>query len=114
MGNAPKRFIPFQSYPLESGTPATSTTYPNTDIKPERTTAWEVGLESHFWEDLVNLNVSLYKTSTFNQLFNPTLPSSSGYSSIYINGGQIDNRGVEVNLGLNVPVGSLLWNSTLT
>ena len=114
VGNAPKRFIPFQSYPLESGTPATSTTYPNTDIKPERTNAWEVGLESHFWEDLVNLNVSLYKTSTFNQLFNPTLPSSSGYSSIFINGGQIDNKGIEVNLGLNIPIGSFLWNSTLT
>ena len=114
VGNAPKRFIPFQSHPLESGTPATSTTYPNSDIKPERTTAWEVGLESHFWEDVVNLNVSLYKTSTFNQLFNPTLPSSSGYSSIFINGGQIDNKGIEVNLGLNVPIGSFLWNSNIT
>ena len=113
VGNAPKRFIPFQSHPLESGTPATSTTYPNSDIKPERTTAWEVGLESHFWEDVVNLNVSLYKTSTFNQLFNPTLPSSSGYSSIFINGGQIDNKGIEVNLGLNVPIGSFVWNSNI-
>ncbi|MBR1510728.1 MAG: SusC/RagA family TonB-linked outer membrane protein [Bacteroidales bacterium] len=114
VGNAPKRFVPFQSYPLDTGTPATSTTYPNSDIKPERTNAWEVGLETHFWEDLVNLNVSLYKTSTFNQLFNPALPSSSGYSSIYINGGQIDNKGIEVNLGLNIPIGSFLWNSNIT
>ena len=114
VGNAPKRFIPFQSYPLESGTPATSTTYPNSDIKPERTNAWEVGLESHFWEDKINLNVSLYKTSTFNQLFNPALPSSSGYSSIYINGGQIDNKGIEVNLSVNQPIGRVMWNSTLT
>jgi len=114
VGNAPKRFIPFQSYPFESGTPATSTTYPNSDIKPERTTAWEVGLESHFWEDKLSLNVSLYKTSTFNQLFNPALPSSSGYSSIYINGGQIDNKGIEVNLGINQPIGPIEWNSTIT
>lgn len=114
VGNAPKRFIPNQTYPLDSGTPQTSTTYPNNDIKPERTKAWEVGMESHFWGDKINLNVSLYKTSTYNQLFNPTLPSTSGYSSIYINGGQIDNKGIEVRLNLHQPLGPVDWNSTFT
>jgi outer membrane receptor protein involved in Fe transport len=99
---------------LESGTPKTSTTYPNNDIKPERTKAWEVGLESHFFGNKLNLNVSLYKTSTYNQLFNPTLPGSSGYSSIYINGGQIDNKGIEVSLNLNQPLGPVDWSSTFT
>jgi len=114
VGNAPKRFIPNQTYPLESGTPATSTTYPNADIKPERTKSWEVGVETHLWKNKVNLNVSLYKTSTYNQLFNPTLPSTSGYKSIYINGGQIDNKGIEVSLTLNQPLGPVDWSSTFT
>ncbi len=114
VGNAPRRFVPFQTYPFQVGTPATSTTYPNSDIKPERTKSWEVGLESHFWGDKINLNVSLYKTSTYNQLFSPTLPSSSGYSSIYINGGQIDNKGIEVALGLHQPLGPVDWNSNFT
>jgi TonB-linked SusC/RagA family outer membrane protein len=114
VGNAPRRFVPYQTYPLESGTPKTSTTYPNNDIKPERTKAWEVGLESHFFGNKLNLNVSLYKTSTYNQLFNPTLPGSSGYSSIYINGGQIDNKGIEVSLNLNQPLGPVDWSSTFT
>lgn len=114
VGNAPRRFIPFQTYPFEVGTPATSTTYPNSDIKPERTKSWEVGLESHFWGDKINLNVSLYSTRTYNQLFNPTLPSSSGYSSIYINGGQINNKGIEVSLGLHQPLGPVDWNSNFT
>ena len=114
VGNAPRRYVPYQTYPLESGTPQSSTTYPNSDIKPERTKAWEVGLESHFWGNRLNLNVSLYKTSTYNQLFNPTLPNSSGYSSIYINGGQIDNKGIEISLNLNQPLGPVDWNSTFT
>lgn len=71
-------------------------------------------MESHFWGDKINLNVSLYKTSTYNQLFNPTLPSTSGYSSIYINGGQIDNKGIEVRLNLHQPLGPVDWNSTFT
>ncbi len=114
VGNAPTRYIAYQTYPYESGTPTTASTYPNTDIKPERTKAWEVGMQSRFWGDKLALNVSLYKTSTYNQLFNPSLSASSGYTSIYINGGQVDNKGIEVSLSLNQPVGPVEWNSTFT
>ncbi|MBQ7149578.1 MAG: SusC/RagA family TonB-linked outer membrane protein [Prevotella sp.] len=114
VGNAPKRFITKPTYPFQSSTPTTTTTYPNTDIKPERTKAWELGLESHLWGNKLNFNLSLYKTSTFNQLFTPTLSSTSGYSSININGGQIDNKGIELSLTLNQPLGPVEWNSTFT
>lgn len=114
VGNAPPRYIAYQTYPYESGTPTTASTYPNTDIRPERTKAWEVGLQSHFWGDKVALNVSLYKTSTYNQLFNPSLSASSGYTSIYINGGQVDNKGIEISASLNQRVGPVDWNSTFT
>lgn len=114
VGNAPTRYIAFQTYPYQSGIPTTASTYPNTDIKPERTKAWEVGLQSNFWGDKLSLNVSLYKTSTYNQLFNPSLSASSGYTSIYINGGQVDNKGIELSLALNQPLGPVQWNSTFT
>ncbi|MGM9811483.1 MAG: SusC/RagA family TonB-linked outer membrane protein [Muribaculaceae bacterium] len=115
VGNAaPLRFKAYQTYPLESGTPSTVTTYPNNDLKPERTKAWEVGVQSNFWGDKVNLNVSLYKTSTYNQLFKPALAASSGYSAIYINGGQVDNKGLELSLTVNQPLGPVDWRSTFT
>jgi len=114
VGNAPRRYTAYQTYSFKSQFPVTSTTYPNNDIKPERTKAWELGVESHFFGDKLNLNVSLYKTSTYNQLFNPTLSSTSGYRSIYINGGQIDNKGLEVSLTLKQPIGPVDWSSTLT
>lgn len=114
VGNAPTRYIAFQTYPYQSGIPTTASTYPNTDIKPERTKAWEIGLQSNFWGDKLALNVSLYKTSTYNQLFNPSLSASSGYTSIYINGGQVDNKGIELSLSLNQPLGPVEWNSTFT
>ncbi len=114
VGNSPMRFIAYQTYPLESGSPTTQTTYPNTDLKPERTKAWEVGLQSRLWNDKLSLNVSLYKTSTYNQIFNPTLSAGSGYSSIYINGGQVDNKGIEVSLGLNQNLGPVQWQSNVS
>ena len=73
-----------------------------------------MGVQSNFWGDKINLNVSLYKTSTYNQLFNPALASSSGYSSIYINGGQVDNKGLELSFGVNQPLGPVNWRSTFT
>lgn len=114
VGNAPRRFITRRTYPFRSSTPATTTTYPNPNIKPERTKAWEIGMESHLWGNKINLNMSLYKTSTYNQLFNPPLSSTSGYSGININGGQIDNKGIEVSLTLNQPLGPVDWSSTFT
>lgn len=114
VGNAPTRYIPNPSYRYQSGTPATTSTYPNTDIKPERTKAWEVGLQSRFWGDKLALNVSVYKTSTYSQLFDPALSVTSGYGSIYINGGQVDNKGIEMSLSLNQPIGPVTWNSSFT
>lgn len=114
VGNSPMRYIAYQTYPFESGYPSTTTTYPNNNIKPERTKAWEVGLNARLWMDKINFNISLYKTSTYNQLFNPTLSAASGYSSIYINGGQIDNKGIELSLGINQPLGPVQWESNFT
>lgn len=114
VGNAPTRYIAYQTFPYQSGTPTTASTYPNSDIKPERTKAWEVGLQSNFWGDKLSLSVSLYKTSTYNQLFNPSLSASSGYTSIYINGGQVDNKGIELGLSLNQDLGPVKWNSNFT
>lgn len=114
VGNAPTRYIAYQTYPYTSGTPATMSTYPNSDIKPERTKAWEVGIQTNLWQEKVQLNVSLYQTATYNQLFNPTLPSSSGYSSIYLNGGRVDNKGIELSATLNQKLGPVDWSSTFT
>lgn len=114
VGNAPKRFIPYPRYEFELGSPQTSSDYPNKDIKPERTKAWEVGLQTRFWMDKINFNLSLYKTSTYNQLFHPTLSTGSGYKAIYINGGQIDNKGIELSLGINQPLGPVAWTSNFT
>ena len=113
VGNAPQRYVSVATYPLVSGYPKTTTYMPNDGLEPERTKSYELGLQTQLWGDKVKLDISLYKTSTYNQLFNPTLSSTSGYNCFYVNAGQIDNKGIEASLNLKQNLGSVLWNSSL-
>lgn len=116
VGNSPELFATtrWRTYKYASGYPVTSTSYPNRNLEPERTKAWEVGLQTRFWMDKIDLNVSLYKTSTYNQFFTPALSTSSGYKDIKINGGQVDNKGIELSLGFKQPLGPVQWESNFT
>jgi TonB-linked SusC/RagA family outer membrane protein len=113
VGNAPQRYISTATYPLSSGYPKTTTYMPNDGLEPERTKSYELGLQTQLWNNKVKLDVSLYSTSTYNQLFNPTLSTTSGYNSFYVNAGQIDNKGIEVSLNLSQNIGPVLWNSNV-
>ncbi|WP_321438673.1 SusC/RagA family TonB-linked outer membrane protein [uncultured Bacteroides sp.] len=113
VGNAPQRYITIPTYSFASGYPKSITFFPNDGLEPERTKSYEVGLQTQLWGDKLKLDVSLYKTSTYNQLFNPTLSSTSGYTSFYVNAGQIDNKGIEASLNLKQELGPVLWNSNL-
>jgi TonB-linked SusC/RagA family outer membrane protein len=113
VGNSPERYRMNPTYPLVSGYPSTSTNMPNTDLKPERTKSYEVGLASQLFDGKVKFDFAMYKTSTYNQLFNPTLSSTSGYSSFYVNGGRVDNKGIEASLNLKQMLGPVEWNTGL-
>lgn len=60
------------------------------------------------------IDLTLYKSSTYNQLFNPEISSGSGHSSYYVNGGRIDNKGIELTVGLDQNLGQVNWTSNLT
>lgn len=87
---------------------------PATDLKPELTTALELGLDWRFFNNRLGADLTFYKTNTVNQLLVLGLPPASGFSSKYINAGDIENRGVELSLNI-VPVKTqdLQWDVTL-
>lgn len=113
VGNAPKRFTGYNRYEyLSTGTPASETVLP-TELEPERTKSWEAGLNCYFFNDRLKLDVTLYKSSTYDQLFNPQLSAGSGNQSVYINGGRVDNKGIELTLGYKQEIASVNWNTSL-
>ena len=113
VGNAPLRYISTTTYPVVDGYPQLTSYLPATNLEPERTKSYEAGLNVILWDRKLSLDMTFYKSSTFNQLFNPSLSSSSGYSSFYVNAGRIDNKGVEATLTLNQKLGPVQLNSNL-
>ncbi|ETD18650.1 MULTISPECIES: SusC/RagA family TonB-linked outer membrane protein [Prevotellaceae] len=92
---------------------SSQTLYPMYTLKPERTDSWEVGLQTRLFKHF-NLDVTLYSTKTYNQTFNPDISVSSGYSAIYIQTGNVSNKGIELALGYNNTWGDLSWSSNYT
>jgi TonB-linked SusC/RagA family outer membrane protein len=115
VGNAPERFITIATHPIIGGFPTTTTYMPATGLQPERTKSYEAGINLKFLRNKISLDVTAYKSNTYNQLFNPVLAPSTGFSSFYVNAGQVTNKGIEASLGFNGKiVGDLQWSSTAT
>lgn len=115
VGNAPQRFIPISTYPLQgSGFPETQTYEVNPDLKPERTKSYEIGLSTKLFGNKIGLDLTLYQSATYNQLFNPEISAGSGHNSYYVNGGRVDNKGIELTLNLDQDLGRVNWNSSVT
>ena len=82
-------------------------------LYPERTKTWEVGLDARLWND-VRLSASWYLADTSNQTFQPTVSTSSGYSSMYVQTGCVRNTGVEASLGYGHTWRDFSWDTNVT
>ncbi|HEX5555788.1 MAG TPA: SusC/RagA family TonB-linked outer membrane protein [Chitinophagaceae bacterium] len=85
---------------------------PNKNLKPEETRSFESGFDVRFLQGRLGLDFTYFKTNTLNQLFTVALPVASGASSFYTNGGNIQNKGVEIVLN-TVPVQTKNFQWTL-
>ena len=75
----------------------------NLSLKPEISTAFEIGTEVKLLNNRIGLDLTFYQSNTKNQIINIPLSLTSGYSTRSINAGLIRNYGFEAMLNL-VPV----------
>lgn len=87
--------------------------FPFTDFKPEKTNSWELGLEFRMLGGLI-ANLTYYHSNTFNQTFLGELPEYSGYKQIYLQAGNVENRGWEASLGYENTFGDFKMSSFFT
>ena len=73
------------------------TTLPNALIQPEKTHSWEIGLDAKFFESRLNFDLALYKTITTNQIISAAQSAEIGATSMKINAGRIENKGIELS-----------------
>ena len=93
---------------------STNSDRPLGELKPERTDSWEAGFSTKMFENHVTLDVTWYRSNTKNQTFTAPTSLSSGYSSIKVQSGDVQNTGWEVSLGLNHKLGPVDWDSNVT
>lgn len=82
--------------PIIGGVVQETGIYPFTDFKAERTRSYEFGLSLRLWKKF-NAEVTYYKSNTKNQTFLGTLPEFTGYKTIYLQAGNVENRGWEAS-----------------
>jgi len=117
-GNLPtagrQTFLSTLLYEGNTGTRA-STTVGSPTISPELATETEGGFDATVLNSRVRLSVTAYKKQITNLLLVAPIVPSTGFTSQYLNGGQITNRGTE--LGLDVTAfqrGNTSWISNTT
>ncbi len=72
------------------------TTIGSTDLKPEMTTEFELGLNFALFGNRINVDFSFYNRNTNDQIFTLPVDPSTGYSSMVTNFGEVRNRGIEL------------------
>ena len=84
----------------------------NSNLKWEKTTTTNVGLDISVLGSRVNLSVDFYNNESSNLLIKNKIPTSTGYSDQYQNIGAIRNRGVELVLNTtNIRTKDFTWNT---
>lgn len=73
----------------------------NRALSPEKVQELEVGLDTRLFNRL-NFNVSIFKKSTSDLITNRTLDSSTGFLSTFVNIGEVETKGIEVDYDLNI------------
>lgn len=79
-----------------------SSTLANPDLTWETSKIAQVGFESTFFNNVLNLDVDYYVKNTDNLFFTQSLPGSSGSQFIQYNDGQLRNSGLEFNANVNI------------
>lgn len=92
-----------------------SYTYPNLGLKPENVTTWEVGTEIGLFDDRLHMDLAYYQKQTKDQILSVSTSDVVGFSSMLVNAGRIDNKGVEIQLRGDIlrSKKGLSWTSTL-
>lgn len=90
------------------------TTYPPAGLRPESVETAEVGLEARFFGNRLGLDVALYDKTTTDQILSAEVSRATGYSSMKVNAGEINNKGIEIQLTATpVRTNNFNWDITL-
>lgn len=84
----------------------------NPDLKWEKTTQKDVGIELGLLNNRISLEVDGYYRKTTDMLLDAPVPRTSGYGTIRRNIGSMENKGIEISLNtVNISTEDFSWNT---
>lgn len=85
---------------LIQGKPAAAytNTISNPDLKPNSSSAWEVGTDIGLFENKLMFDVTYFSSIDGPQIFSLPISGATGYSSALVNGIKVQRKGVEINV----------------
>ena len=86
-----------------------SNTLGNAELKPEKTTTWEIGTDLRFIDNRIALDFTYFNSYARDLLLNVPVANSSGFVYIYTNAGEMSSRGIEVVLNM-IPLQRQDWS----
>jgi hypothetical protein len=86
----------------------------NPDLAWERTRQLNLGLDVGFLRDRFSLEADFYQSVSDGLLLDVPVPSTSGFNSVLMNIGELETKGMELNLNTHNLVGALNWTTQLT
>lgn len=86
----------------------------NPNLRWERTTSWNFGLDFGFLNDRILGSMEYYHMPTTDLVMSQSLPNITGFSNITTNLGEVLNKGFELTLNtINIQRANFEWSSTL-
>ncbi len=82
------------------------------NLKPEYTTTFELGTDLSFIDNRIALNFTWYKSNSKDQIIPVATSPTSGFTSLTLNAGEIQNSGIEVTINAK-PVLTRNFNWTI-
>jgi len=91
-----------------------SNTLANSDLRWEKTSSFNLGVDLGFNEGKITVSADFYKMNTTDLLLNRLLPEISGYESVTANLGELSNTGVDITINThNIHTEKVHWQSNL-
>ncbi|MDB5061584.1 MAG: hypothetical protein JWP67_1427, partial [Mucilaginibacter sp.] len=85
----------------------------NPDLQWEKTAEYDLGVSFGMFNNRITLEADAYLKKTKALLLNAPLPETSGFTSVFKNIGQLQNKGLELTLNtVNVKTDNFTWNSS--
>jgi TonB-dependent starch-binding outer membrane protein SusC len=89
----------------------TITTIANPNLRWEKTSQLNIGVDMRLLKNRVNLSADFYNSITKDMLLNVPIPDITGFSTQLMNIGRMQNRGVELNLNTKNIQGLFNWTT---